>query len=55
MWKAESMLTQLLQLDSLKNFVEVTPIVSTIWNVPYDIFHNVKSAIRIFHIVEITM
>ena len=45
MWKAESMLTQLLQLDCLKNVVEVTLIVSTIWNVPYDIFHNLERAI----------
>ena len=38
-----------------KNFVEISLIVSTIWNVLSDIFHNVVSTIRIFYTVEITM
>ena len=48
MWKGESMLTKLPQLNSYKNFVEETLIVSTIWKDLCDIFHNVESTIWIF-------
>ena len=55
MCKAEIRLTKLPQLKSLKNFVEETFIVFTIWKVLGDIFHNVESSIWIFHNVNITM
>ena len=46
MWKAESMLTKLPQLDSGKKFGEEMLIVSTIWKVLCDIFHNVESTMQ---------
>ena len=49
MWKAESMLKKLPQLNGLKNFVEETLIVSNIWKVLWNIFHNVESTIWIFY------
>ena len=45
MWKEETMLTKPLQLKSEKNFVEEVLIVSTIWKLLCDIFHNVESTI----------
>ena len=42
MWKAESMLTKLPQLNSGKKFGEEMLIVSTIWKVLCDIFHYVE-------------
>ena len=43
--KRKVCLTKLPQLNSLKNFVEETLIVSNIWNILCNILQNVESAI----------
>ena len=52
MWKVESMLTKLSWSNSSKVFCGSNDDSFHNWSVLCDIFYNVESTMRIFHIVE---